>query len=221
MPPKTSDAARSTRAYVVELLRDAIIEGRLAPGSRLGQDQLRAEFSASAAPVREALRELESEGLVTHYPNRGSFVAEIDPDEFREVLLPIRLHLERHAAHKVLADPPAGLWDDLDEIVTGMRGAADRGDLRAITEADVRFHRTLVEAAHSAHTARIWAGIESRVRMQFNRLGRPERRLSAIADEHRSLLDQLRGGDRESIDAELEAHIVTAAERLLSDAETS
>lgn len=210
-----TESARSTRAHVVELLREAIIEGRLEPGSRLGQDQIRSEFAASAAPVREALRQLESEGLVTYFPNRGSFVAELDPDELRWILLPFRLHLERYAAHQLLLDMPAGPWDELERLVAEMHAAAERGDVRAVTETDARFHRALVEATGSVHAIHIWIGIESRVRMQFNRLGQPERRLHDITEEHRSLLEDLRSEDQDRINSALEEHIVTAAERFL------
>ncbi|GAB2737899.1 GntR family transcriptional regulator [Salinifilum aidingensis] len=210
-----ASAARSTRGFVVDSLREAIVEGRLPAGSRLGQDQLRAEFATSAAPVREALRQLESEGLVVHYPNRGSFVTEVDAHELRGVLLPVRLQLEQHAARHAIAHAATAFWDGLAEIVHAMRSAADHGDLRAVTETDVRFHRTLISEAHSVHATHIWSGIESRIRMQFHILGRPQHRLHSIAEEHEQLLDELRSGDRSRADDALREHIVDAAEQLL------
>ncbi|GAB3291012.1 GntR family transcriptional regulator [Parasphingorhabdus pacifica] len=162
-----------------------------------------------------ALRQLESEGLVVHYPNRGSFVTEIDSRELRGVLLPIRLQLEQHAAHHAIAQATATFWKELIEIVDGMYAAADRADVRALTEADVQFHRTLINEAHSVHAAHIWSGIESRVRMQFHSLGQPQRRLHSIADEHRQLLHELRSGDHARADEALREHIVDAAEQLL------
>ncbi|MGW5698593.1 GntR family transcriptional regulator [Streptomyces asiaticus] len=212
---RRNDEARSTRAHIASLLRESIIEGRIEPGARLGQEQLRDEFGVSSAPVREALRQLESEGLVFHQPNRGTFVAEITADELLGVLLPIRLHLERYAAHRAVKNTPAGLYPELEDIVTAMYSAAARGDLRSVTEADVAFHNTLVNSAGSGHVTQIWSGIESRLRVLLNRLGQPEERLQPIADAHRALLEVLCTGNVERIDAELHEHIIASNERLV------
>jgi DNA-binding GntR family transcriptional regulator len=74
--PRTLPVA-SRRQQVVDLLREDIVTGRLAPGAQLKQDLIAEEFDVSGGPVREALRELESEGLVRHVPNRGVFVSEV------------------------------------------------------------------------------------------------------------------------------------------------
>lgn len=84
-----------------------------------------------------------------------------------------------------------------------------------MTAHDVAFHRRLIGAGRSAYAQQVWTGAESRIRMQFARVGQPERRLLAIADEHRVLLDVLRGGDDAAVDDALEQHIVAAAEMLL------
>ncbi|WP_314173907.1 GntR family transcriptional regulator [Streptomyces winkii] len=217
MPHTRTTEARSTRAHIVSLLREAIIEGRLQPGARLRQDRLSEEYGVSATPIREALRQLESEGLVVHEPNRGAFVAEVTAHELRGLLLPLRLQLESYAAHQVLEAPPAGLDAELDQIISGMYAAADRNDLRAVTDADVHFHRVLVEAAGSVHAMQLWSGIESRLRLQFYGFGHPEHRLREIADEHRDLLDALRSKDVAKVDAALREHVVDAVERLLGE----
>ncbi|WP_037063594.1 GntR family transcriptional regulator [Pseudonocardia acaciae] len=214
----THDGPRSTRGYVAGALREAIITGELPPGHQLRQDQLSADFRSSAAPVREALRQLESEGLVVHYANRGSFVAEITEDELRNVLLPLRLHLERYALDRAVERDRARLCDELDQVTAEMRAAADRADLRAVTEADVRFHRTLVDAAGSAQTSQLWGSIQWRLRVQFHRLGEPAHRLHSITDEHITLVKAIRDDGRDHLHRALHEHIVTAAETLLDSA---
>lgn len=216
-----TSAARSTRAYVAEALREAIITGELASGAQLRQDQLSAEFGASAAPVREALRQLENEGLVVHYANRGAFVAEIDERELREVLLPLRLHLERYALDRVLESGRKGLCEQLRTVVDEMDAAAKRGEVRAVTEADVRFHQTLVEAAEAPQTRQIWGSIQWRLRVQFHRLGDPALRLDRITEEHANLLRAIQEGEPEAVHAALEEHIVQAAEQLMESPERS
>jgi DNA-binding GntR family transcriptional regulator len=199
----------------VDELREAIIDGRLPAGAPIRQNQVIDDFGASAAPVREALQQLTAEGLLVQYTNRGTFVADFDLDELVHVLLPIRLRLEQYAAHTARETAPESLWADLQTEVDRLYAAADDNDVRGVTAADVAFHRTIVTASHSAYAEQVWKGAESRVRMQFQRLGRPEQRLHAIADEHRELLETLHHGSRSQIDAALKDHIVTAAEQLI------
>ncbi|MGO1050129.1 GntR family transcriptional regulator [Crossiella sp. CA198] len=211
----TNHGTRTTRTYIAETLREAIITGELPPGEKLRQDQLGAEFGVSAAPVREALAQLESEGLVVHAPNRGSFVAEITERELREVLAPLRLHLERYALDRAVESGRDKLCDQLAEVVAQMDAAARRADLRAVTEADVRFHRTLVEAGGSPQTSQLWGSIQWRLRVQFQGLGDPARRLHRITEEHAVLLEVIRAGDADARYAALDEHIVQAVATLL------
>lgn len=76
---------RGDRAQHIHfLIRDAIITGKLAPGSALRQEELAKTYASSRMPIREALRSLSAEGLVQLIPNRGAIVAPIDPNELRE-----------------------------------------------------------------------------------------------------------------------------------------
>lgn len=220
MPPSTP-AARSTRGYVVELLREAILDGRLQPGDQLRQDRLAADFAVSAAPVREALRQLESDGLVVHHANRGAFVSSITESEIVGVLLPLRLHLERYAYDQASIQVHDDLVGRLEDLVDLMRAAASGGDLRGVTEADVAFHRAIVDAADSTQTLQLWDSIQWRLRMQFQRLGDPASRLPDIADEHAALLTVLRSNDATAVHRALEEHIVHAAEQLIHSQTTS
>jgi DNA-binding GntR family transcriptional regulator len=84
---------RSTPGLVADGIRLAILRGQLAPGQALRQEELAKQFGLSRAPVREALRQLEAEGLVVSYPHRGTVVAELSPEDIEEVFL-IRITLE-------------------------------------------------------------------------------------------------------------------------------
>lgn len=87
---------RSTPGLVADGIRLAILRGQLAPGQVLRQEELAKQFGLSRAPVREALRQLETEGLVVSYPNRGTVVAELSAEDIEEVFL-IRITLEATA----------------------------------------------------------------------------------------------------------------------------
>lgn len=75
----------ATGRLIADRLRERILRGDLAPGERIGQDAVAAEFDASRIPVREALKALEAEGLITIRPNSGAWVAELDAEEFDQI----------------------------------------------------------------------------------------------------------------------------------------
>jgi DNA-binding GntR family transcriptional regulator len=209
-----SDGARSLRHHVTERLRDAIVTGELKPGERLGQDRLSQEFGVSSGPVREALRHLENEGLVEYFPNRGCFVMELTDDELVNVVLPIRLTLERHAAERYVAEHKAP-FAELREIVDRMRAAAD---LRALVDLDMAFHETLVVGSGQAHTIQLWRGIYSRIRTQLHRFGPAHANSDEIVVEHQELLDVLESGKARAIASTLNKHITQAAVSLIPKA---
>jgi DNA-binding GntR family transcriptional regulator len=97
---------------VLTSLREAILAGVLSPGSRLRQEELADRFGTSRIPVREALRALEYEGLVTSEPNRGFTVTELDADDVEEVY-DLRIVLESHAVRVAL---PLLTEEDIAEL---------------------------------------------------------------------------------------------------------
>ena len=101
-----------TTGTLAAALRAEIAEGRLAPGAALRQDELAGRFGTSRIPVREALRTLQAEGLVTYAPNRGAVVAVVTPKEIQE-MLEVRIALECHAVRMAV---PLAAESDLDAI---------------------------------------------------------------------------------------------------------
>src|SRR3954470_14617487 len=101
------------RQHVLEALRDEIVAGRLEDGERLIEDKIARQLKTSRGPVREALRQLEHEGFVVSYPYRGAVVLGVSDEEVREVLVPVRLVLEKASFPKA-ADRMSD--DDFAEI---------------------------------------------------------------------------------------------------------
>jgi len=191
---------------VVEILRSAIIMGSYEPGERLIEATLSTELGTSRGPVREALKQLENEGLVMSFPYRGAVVLGVSDEEVQEVLIPIRLTLERysflHALDRMTEDDLA----ELGKQVWLMEQAAAAGDLARHVEADLRFHEIVISASGQTHTVQIWRTIWPRIRAYFYRYGRG-RDLAAMVDEHRELLAALQARDHELMLALLERHI--------------
>jgi DNA-binding GntR family transcriptional regulator len=197
----------SQRNRVAQVLREMIISGELIPGTQLKQDEVSKKFHCSPGPVREALRDLESEGLVVHFHNRGVFVTEISNQEFLEMLLPIRLVLEKFALRNAAAKFTSPVVEALKTQIEIMRQAAKAKNKQMVTEADIKFHHITMKTAASDQTLQLWESVLSRFRLQFYRIG-PTPSISKQAGDHQALLDILLAGDAEAIDAALETHII-------------
>ena len=135
--------AKTVERVVVEALREAVLKGVLKAGQRLRQDELAATFGVSRMPIREALRQLESEGLVRLLPHRGAVVTSLTAEEVLEIY-EIRSLLESHAM--ALAVPR--LTDDrirqLEHLLAQMKEEKD-----PLQQVDLReaFYQTLYEAS--------------------------------------------------------------------------
>jgi DNA-binding GntR family transcriptional regulator len=197
----------SLRRRASDALRSAIVEGRLQPGDRLKEVELAAQLGISRAPVREALRQLEHEGLVASLPYRATEVLGVSQEEIAEVLVPIRLTIESFAFRKAMALLTEADFEALARIVERMRAAGARGDLEALAEDDVRFHELVIERSGQPHCLQIWRSIEPRVRAYFRRDAPAHPRADELADEHQELLDALAGGDEAELLDTLTRHI--------------
>ena len=179
--------------------------GRLEPGDRLIENRLSAELETSRGPVREAPRQLEQEGLVRSFPYRGAVVG-VSEEEVHEVLIPVRLTLERFSFGKALELLTDADFAELGKQVWRMEQAARRGDLHTIVEADLRFHEFVLAHVRQPHAAQLWRSISPRIRAYFLRYGK-FRDLDAIVGEHRDLLAALQTRDPTVALPVLEAHI--------------
>ena len=160
----------------------------------------------SRGPVREALRQLENEGLVMSFPYRGAVVLGVSDDEVQEVLIPIRLTLERYSFVHALEQMTDEDFAELGKQIWLMEQAAHANDLARHVEADLRFHEIVIAASGQTHTVQIWRTIWPRIRAYFYRYGRG-RDLVQMVDEHRELLAALQSREPKSVLEVLERHI--------------
>ncbi|MFA7512722.1 MAG: GntR family transcriptional regulator [Mycolicibacterium vanbaalenii] len=125
-------------------LRDAILSGELAPGEKIIEEQLCADFGISRAPLREALRRLAQQGLVEHLPRRGSRVTEWSPTDILQ-LFELRNVLERHAIESAL--PLADLDRDLEPVRAALEQMDASSDVLSLDDAHRAFHAAVVGLA--------------------------------------------------------------------------
>ncbi|CAB4705528.1 MAG: FCD domain-containing protein [Actinobacteria bacterium] len=206
LPVKRTRTDGPRRDAVLEVLRQEITMGRYDDGERLVEDRIARELDTSRGPVREALRQLEHEGLVVSYPYRGAVVLGVSEEEVQQVLIPVRLTLEKFSYLKVLERMDDADFAELAKEVWTMQEAAAANDLLRSVEADIRFHEYILSRSGQAHTAQVWRSIQPRIRAYFFRYGK-EADLNRIAFEHGDLLQTLQSGDAAAIMGALENHI--------------
>lgn len=198
----------SRRQLVVKAIRDAIVTGRLLPGERLVEREISARMNASRGPVREALQQLEHEGLVVSSPYRGTQVAEISAAEVEHVLVPVRLVIERYAVEHALSLLTEHDFATLEGLITTMAAAERSGDHTMLVDTDVAFHELLLERSGQAQCLQLWRTILPRVRAYFHRDASRHPAPGEVTDGHRTLLDLLKTRDMRRVGPALEAHIL-------------
>ena len=134
------------RELVFTTLRQAILKGELQPGERLMEIQLAEKMGVSRTPIREAIRKLANEGLVTMIPRKGAIVAGISEKMLRDVLR-VRMVLEKMAYEYAFENITDEAIEDLKAAERGFEAAVESNDLVGIAEADEKFHFIIYEAA--------------------------------------------------------------------------
>ena len=158
------DVARTRLSLVIpeelaRLLQEEIISGRLAPTTRLTEEEVAQAYGVSRSPVREALRLLERDGLVVKAPRRGIWVAPMTLKDFDEVYA-CRIPLEALAAAEAAASTDAALKDELPAILATMRAAHGDGDVQRFFDADVRGSVVIYQLTGNVTLRRLLAGLE-------------------------------------------------------------
>jgi DNA-binding GntR family transcriptional regulator len=201
---------RSTlRERALEALRAAILAGQYRPGDHLGEVELAGSLGVSRGTVREALRHLQQEGLVTA-GNRGMLrVNSLTPGEVRE-LFEVRAALESLAVRELIASPRraaavAALREALGHL------ADDEADVTARIQADLAFHLLLCRLAGNSMLVEAWQRLEGRMRVAILN-GAAWQAPMMAQDRHAPIVDAIERGDVPAAVSVVEEHMASAAE---------
>ncbi|MFB3818720.1 MAG: GntR family transcriptional regulator [Candidatus Methylomirabilales bacterium] len=206
-------AFRTLPEQIAARIRQAILTGRLAPGSRLVEMTIAAQMRTSRGPVRDALALLEREGLVARLPHRGACVQGFSERTLREAAS-LRAVLEDFAVTLALPRLEASHLAELDTLVRGMEAAARRRARAEFNELDYRFHERILEVSGHATLHTIWRGMQQRVRafLASTNLANPD--LRAVARHHRDILQGLAARRLSGTRRAVRAHFARVEEEL-------
>jgi DNA-binding GntR family transcriptional regulator len=194
------------RAYVE--LRDRIVTLRIPPGAPIDEDRLGEELEMGRTPVREAIKRLALENLVTVFPRRGTFASEINITDLAHVS-DVRAHLEGHAAYRAAERITDAQQTELDELLSELGRSRGSDDVEALMALDARVHRFIYQCTGNPYleetltrylnlSLRIWHLVLDRLPHLFARV-----------HEHADVLQAIAAGEPERARDTLTEHIAT------------
>jgi DNA-binding GntR family transcriptional regulator len=200
-------------------LRQAILSGRLAPGSHVTVRPLCEEFGLSATPVKAALTALEREGFLVLHPHRGFFVPEVDRADMWE-LYELREVLDGIAARRVAALPSRdALVDRLTSTLEAQRTAVADGDLAGYGDLDAVFHQEILVAAGNGRLQQVAENMIGQLRLGRATSARVPGRPNVAVVEHGEILAAIAAGQQQQAERLARRHVrksATALNRYLS-----
>lgn len=208
----TAEASITDR--VRDSIREAIIDGRLAPGSLHSVQSLASSFAVSRTPVREALIDLEGRGMVEFERNRGVRILQTSIHDLEEILA-LRILLEVPAAHRAAEQATEETASALSDELQAMRRAARDRDEVTMMAHDRRFHEIINEASGNSRLAAYVDSLRDLILTRgASTVGR-SRDLPAIVREHEAVIAAIEANDPAAAAAAMKAHLVNTSSLLL------
>lgn len=196
---------------LADRVRELILAGDYAPGQRLQEKEMSERFGVSRTPMREALKVLSSEGLVTLAPNRGAAVTQLDDDELAETF-PIMGALEALAGELACAHATDDEIEAIAELHSQMIDAFNRGALDDYYSVNQIIHTAILEAARNSTLTKQIEQLAGRVRRSRFQGGMSDQRWRQAVDEHEVILARLRARDAAGLADALRRHVDTKFE---------
>lgn len=216
--PLPSVANSALHETVVDALRQAIAQGRFAPGEHLREADLADAMQVSRGPIREALTQLEREGLVVLRRHRGAQVVELSRVDVEEVYT-LRMALERLAVRRAAELARDEHFAEMDGVLAQMTELDADYDSKRAASLDVAFHDIIYRAADHARLYRAWQQIRSQVYVFLYSRSVAIHDFNDIAFEHGELRDLLARRDADAAVRTIEGHLDGAYRRLRSSFE--
>jgi DNA-binding GntR family transcriptional regulator len=195
--------------HAIDVIMSAAARGLILPGERLTEKDLGELLNMSRVPVREALRILESQGVVTNEPYKGIRLMQIDKKTLDNVL-DVRANLEVLAATRAIqhGHTSAKHLTKLENAITEMRLMKERGDAYGFAAADTAFHRTLCELADNPTLLALWQSLARQLTVIFG-LSTFGKSMAEIIEEHRKLVSIFAIGHVGATEAAIREHVLS------------
>jgi len=197
---KQIERHQTLREKILETIREAILKGNLKPGEKVAEPELAERFGISRTPIREAFRQLESEGYLTVVPRKGAVVAALSERDVQEFYA-IKSILEGYAAELAATNLTEKELDKLAAVNNKLRQLAAEGDTRAFFRVHSEFHEIFIKAASNSKLSELIQQLGLKfTRLRMASLAVPGRMDISVA-EHDNLLQAFRNRDGKAAEA--------------------
>lgn len=202
------------RDVVFNTLREAILHGTIEPGERLMEIHLAKELGVSRTPIREAIRKLELEGLVSMTPRKGAVVASITEQDLRDVL-EVRDVLEQLAMELACNKMTAEGIAQLKSAMAEFRNAIHSGDTAVIAKKDVKFHDIIYAATGNNRLIQLLNNLRDQLYRYRLEYIKDESTRKKLIEEHLVIISTLENKNVEEAKKAMKEHIVNQEESIL------
>lgn len=201
---------------VYEELKMQILTGAIIPGTRMMEVELADEMGVSRTPIREAIRKLEKEGLVTIEPRRGAYASMISTNDM-VAILEVRQDLEGLAAFLAADRMKPSQLEELKEISEKYNDAVARGSMEDMIRCDTKFHRIIVESCHNKILVQMIEQLQELV-LRFRYIYYDNfRRAENMPEEHAAILDAIESGNAGNARQAADVHIDRLKELVIKE----
>lgn len=214
--PQIVKRAESLGTQVARVLRQRIVRGGLAPGTRLTEEALAEEFEVSRGPIRDALTQLSFENLVEIQRPRGVYIVGLTQDDVDQ-LYSLRGALEQLALSRAMRVDDDERWAAMQAAVERMAAAADAGDHAAFVTADLDFHSQIYALADHPRLEGAWSQYLPTFAALLEVTINHDEDLHESSGDHVTLMQVMRSGAPDEAAAVLAAHLDGARDRMLSE----
>ena len=189
----------------VELITDAILNGKIKPGERLNESQLARELHVSRAPIREALQQLQEQSLIVNIPRRGMFVITLDDDDIQKINS-LRVVLEAEALRLAQRNLTPQREKRLEQLLTEMETSLP-APTKLSMRFDFEFHRTIWSFSGNEYLERVLTSLTAPLFAHSVRTLLRADKLKLVLDSHRPLFDFIRGNLDQTAEQIMLAHL--------------
>lgn len=204
---------------VAERLRQRIFAHELPPGTWIDEQKLAEQYGISRTPLREALKVLASEGLVTLKPRRGCYVTEISGQDLDDIF-PLMAMLEGRCAAEAVKKAKAADVQALNAIHEQLEASARDGRIDAFFEANQEFHRKIQELAGNRWMLTVIQDLRKVLKLSRLHSLSLEGRLQQSLEEHRAIMSAFSGGHHAAAEKAMHDHLLSGREALAKMGET-
>lgn len=195
-------------------VRASVLDGSLAPGTRVTVRPLSEQLGLSSTPIKAALAALEREGFLVSVPHRGYFVPEFGTDDLLD-LYELREAVDGMAARRsAAASGRAVLATGLESLLHQQREQVGRGNLSAYGDLDLQFHRLIWEYSGNRRLLPVAENLVAQVRLGNKLSAQAPGRLPEALEEHQLILAAIRAGDPRAAERHVRSHVRQAGEAL-------